>query len=122
MSGQPNEHFWSHIDQLVQESTVIIDRPRGSPHPRYPDVIYPLDYGYLKGTTAGDGEGIDVWIGQQSGDGNYKITAILITVDLFKRDSEVKILLNCNADDMNTIEKFFADNHMGCFLVTRVDE
>jgi inorganic pyrophosphatase len=29
----------------------------------YPDMIYPCDYGYLPGTVAADGDGIDVLVG-----------------------------------------------------------
>lgn len=39
--------FWRALEKLVQESTIIIDRPKGSSHPQYGDLIYPLDYGYL---------------------------------------------------------------------------
>ena len=40
---------------------VIIDRPAGSAHPRW-GWIYPINYGYVPGTTAGDGEEIDVYL------------------------------------------------------------
>jgi len=43
--------FWQTFDRLILESEIVIDRPKSSAHPRYPDFIYPLDYGYLKGTT-----------------------------------------------------------------------
>jgi inorganic pyrophosphatase len=39
--------FWCRLDDLVAHSRLCIDRPRGSPHPRYPAFVYPLDYGYL---------------------------------------------------------------------------
>jgi inorganic pyrophosphatase len=39
--------FWRSLDSLVSESRLVIDRPCGTPHPRYPDFMYPLDYGYL---------------------------------------------------------------------------
>ncbi len=55
--------FWRALETLAQSSALIIDRPKGSAHPRYPDMRYPLDYGYLAGTTSGDGAGIDVWDG-----------------------------------------------------------
>lgn len=32
-----------------------IDRPLGSRHPRHPDMIYPINYGYVEGVIAGDG-------------------------------------------------------------------
>jgi inorganic pyrophosphatase len=53
--------FWATLEQFVTSSQVIVDRPKGSLHPRFPDIIYPLDYGFLEGTTGGDG--IDVWFG-----------------------------------------------------------
>jgi inorganic pyrophosphatase len=55
-----DEFFWKAVGALVQESEIIIDRPKGSHHPRYPELVYPVDYGYLKNTTAMDGGGIDV--------------------------------------------------------------
>ena len=36
--------------------TVTVDRPMGSRHPRHPDLIYPLNYGYAEGVLGGDGE------------------------------------------------------------------
>ena len=34
----------------------IIDRPIGSRHPNHPEIIYPVNYGYVPGFIAGDGE------------------------------------------------------------------
>lgn len=42
--------------------TVIIDRPLGSVHPKYPDLIYQINYGYIEGMIAGDGEYQDAYI------------------------------------------------------------
>jgi hypothetical protein len=55
--------FWRALDALVAASAVVVDRPRGSRHPRYPERTYPLDYGFLDGTRSGDGAGVDVWLG-----------------------------------------------------------
>ena len=41
---------------------VKIDRPLGSSHPKYPDMIYPVNYGYVEGIIAPDGEEQDVYI------------------------------------------------------------
>lgn len=86
-----NEEFWKALDELVNKSEVIIDRPKGTAHPKYPDFIYKVDYGYLKNTSSMDGSGIDVWVGT----GERKIDAIICTVDLIKKDSEIKILIGC---------------------------
>ena len=41
---------------------VTIDRPMGSCHPRYPDMIYLINYGYVEGIIAPDGEEQDAYI------------------------------------------------------------
>ena len=41
---------------------VTIDRPMGTPHPEYPDMVYPVNYGYVNGVTGGDGEPQDVYV------------------------------------------------------------
>ena len=42
--------------------TVTVDRPLGSYHPEHPDIYYPINYGYIKGTMAPDGEEEDAYI------------------------------------------------------------
>jgi inorganic pyrophosphatase len=41
---------------------VKIDRPLGSKHPKYKDSIYPINYGFIEGTKAPDGEEVDAYI------------------------------------------------------------
>ena len=73
MSKRKDE-FWDAIDELVNSSEIVIDRPKGSVHPRYPDFLYKVDYGYLKNTASMDGGGIDVWVGT---DKERKIDAVI---------------------------------------------
>ena len=49
----------SVIGKKVQ---VIVDRPLGSLHPTYKELIYPINYGYIRGIYAGDGEFQDCYI------------------------------------------------------------
>ncbi len=39
-----------------------IDRPIGSRHPEYPDLVYEVNYGYVCGVFAKDGEEQDVYV------------------------------------------------------------
>ena len=41
---------------------VIVDRPMGSYHPNHKDIYYPLNYGYIVGIIAPDGEEQDAYI------------------------------------------------------------
>lgn len=94
-----NDDFWKALDELVSSSEIVIDRPKGTAHPKYPDFIYKVDYGYLKNTTSMDDTGIDVWIGT----GEKKVDAIICIVDLMKRDSEIKILIGCTEEEKESI-------------------
>ena len=42
--------------------TVTVDRPLGSYHPEHREMYYPVNYGYIKGITAPDGEEQDAYI------------------------------------------------------------
>lgn len=42
--------------------TVTVDRPLGSRHPDRYELVYPVNYGYIKGTLAEDGEEADAYI------------------------------------------------------------
>ena len=110
------ESFWTHLDALLRSSELVIDRPRGSAHPRSPAVLYPLDYGYLKGTAGGDGEGIDVWRGSLP---SAHLDAVVCTVDLDKRDAEIKLLLGCTATEKQAICAFHAGASAGVLLIAR---
>ena len=47
---------------LGRQVTGTVDRPLGSAHPRHPDMIYPINYGYVDGVFAGDGAEQDVYV------------------------------------------------------------
>jgi inorganic pyrophosphatase len=98
-----NPGFWKAVDDLVVASRIIIDRPRGTTHPRFPHIVYPLDYGYLQDTTSMDGHGIDVWQGSLA---PPAVVAVIGTVDLIKKDSELKIILGCTPEEMETVYRF----------------
>lgn len=40
----------------------MVDRPLGSSHPSYPEMVYPVNYGYVPGVMAGDGEEQDAYL------------------------------------------------------------
>ena len=42
--------------------TVTVDRPLGSYHPEHKDMYYPINYGYIEGIIAPDGEEQDAYI------------------------------------------------------------
>ncbi|MGN1478533.1 MAG: inorganic diphosphatase [Acutalibacteraceae bacterium] len=41
---------------------IIIDRPLGTYHPKHKDMYYPINYGYIEGIAAPDGEEQDAYV------------------------------------------------------------
>ena len=65
-----------------------------------------------------DGAGIDVWVGT----GEKKVDAIMCTVDLLKRDSEIKILIGCTEEEKKIVYETHNDSkYMKGILIRRGD-
>jgi inorganic pyrophosphatase len=116
MEMHPSPSFWEHLEKLIASSPLKIDHPKGTCHPRYPEMVYPIDYGYLEGTVAANSSGIDVWLGCS---GNHVLSGVIVTVDLHKRDTEIKLLLGCAEDEVQTMLDFHNTKTMQAMLVSR---
>ena len=111
---------WSALEELVAGSEIIIDRPKGTAHPRFSSFIYPVDYGYLKDTRSMDGAGIDVWLGS---DDRKQIDAVMCIVDHMKKDSEIKILIGCTEEEKQLVYQTHNESpYMKGLLICRDQE
>jgi inorganic pyrophosphatase len=108
--------FWQRLDDLVAAHDIVIDRPRGMPHPRYPESVYPLDYGYLAGTSSPDGGSVDLYVGSS---GLAQVDGVICTVDLEKHDVEIKILFSCTAEEMQAALRLANTGGMAGLLIPR---
>ena len=57
--------YWEGEDGFMMIGdmvTVTVDRPLGSYHPKHKDLYYPINYGYIEGVMAPDGEEQDAYI------------------------------------------------------------
>lgn len=52
-------HFSPRLGDTV---TIKMDRPIGTEHPKHPGLIYPINYGYVPGLIAPDGEEQDAYV------------------------------------------------------------
>ncbi|AFR21114.1 hypothetical protein [Lactobacillus helveticus] len=75
-----------------------------------------MDYGYLNRTTSSDDEAIDVFIGSNA---VKKLTAVIITVDIMKKDSEIKLLLGCSKEEKTALDFCNQTDNMQGILVSR---
>ena len=103
--------FWERLDELLKSSEIVLDHPNRVAVP-------PIDYGYLSGTSGGDGQEIDVWQGSLA---TKRVDAIVCTVDLRKLDAEVKMLIGCSDEEKQSICKFHTSDKTGALLVERKD-
>lgn len=113
--GRLIDALWSICEQLIAAYGIVIDRPKGSAHPRFPETIYPVAYGYLPGTDGGDGGGIDVFVGE----GGSGLIGYAMTVDRLKEDREIKLLWNLTPDDVAAVERFLNSGEMTATFVWR---
>ena len=66
--GYPNQRFVLHANKSAENViigttvTVTVDSPLGRYHPKYKDMYYPVNYGYIEEIMAPDGEEQDAYI------------------------------------------------------------
>ena len=100
MELENNAYFWQKIDTLYLSSDLVMDKPKGTSHHEYHNLIYPVDYGHLKSSV----EDIDESVGLYRGTGNKKIIdTIVVCVDILKKDVEVKLLMGCTPQEEEAI-------------------
>ena len=114
-----NNEFWQAMDTLVSSGQIVIDRPKGSVHPRFPNIKYSVDYGYIDNTSSMDGGGIDVWRGSLP---TLDVNAIICTIDLMKKDSEIKLLIGCTEEEANIVYDFHNSTEFMKGLLIRREE
>lgn len=107
-------------EYLGKEVQVIIDRPFGSKHPEH-ELIYPINYGYIPNTVAGDGEEIDAYILGEF-EPLEKYTGIVIAIIHRKDDNEDKLVvakdsMHYSKDQIEALTEFterFYDSEVLC--------
>jgi inorganic pyrophosphatase len=113
------EFPWLEWEGLISAKGVEIDRPIGSSHPRFADIVYPIDYGFVPGTIGSDGEPVDVFVGTAE----TGLVGAILTTDYRRGDREVKLLLDCSPEEVYLVNGFinFDQNLMEGRLVLRHD-
>ncbi len=97
-----NAFFWQKLDTLFLSSKLVIDRPKNTCHYKYSNLIYPVDYGYLNDTNSSD-QAIDVFKGSEQ---SNLVQSVVISVDILKKDCEVKLLVGCSEEEEHDILEF----------------
>jgi inorganic pyrophosphatase len=110
------DKFWAFADELLSRSNICIDRPLGSAHPRYPQFIYPLDYGYLQDSLSTDEVEVDIWVGSKQ---ILDINGVVCTIDLTARDVEIKFLVGCTQEEIDVILEVQNQGTQAAFFIKK---
>ena len=108
-----NAYFWQKLDTLYLSGDIVIDKPKGSTHPKYSNLVYPVNYGYLK---ADDMEVIKVYKGSRS---VMQVDAITVCVDILAKDIDIKLLIGCTEEEENTILGFLNQTDFQKTIIVR---
>ena len=103
MELENNAYFWQKIDMLLLSSDIVIDRKKNSTHPTYNNLVYPVDYGYLKDSMLESQEHISIYVGSKS---NAMVESVIVCADILKKDLEVKLVYGCTEEEENSILEF----------------
>lgn len=93
-----NGYFWQKLDSLILSSNVVISQEKGTHHPKYLNMVYPVDYGFLEDTN-----NIKVFKGSEK---RSVVDAVMVVADILKRDLEVKLLWGCTPEEEERILRF----------------
>jgi inorganic pyrophosphatase len=108
--------YWDKLGGIINKNGITIDRKKGTKHPKYENIIYELDYGYINNTRSMDNGGIDVFYGTNN---SNSIQGILCTVDTLKNDSEIKVLYNCTNEEIEVAINFMTSEFMSCLTIIK---
>lgn len=99
---------------------VIVDRPLGTIHPNHQDIYYPVNYGFIKGIMAPDGEWQDAYIlGIDYPVASFK--GIVIAIVHRNNDIEEKLVVapnGVNFSEEEIISKvYFQEQYFDFYLI-----
>jgi inorganic pyrophosphatase len=93
---------WRDCERLIDDRGIVIDRLHGRAHPLYPNMIYPCAYGHVPGTTAADGEEVDVFVGAE----HTGLVGLIALTHQPSGVSEPKLLVDLSRADADEILAF----------------
>lgn len=112
-----DEPDYSHVIGRTVKGTV--DRPLGTAHPRDSEMIYPINYGYVNGVFAGDGEEQDAYLfGTDAPLKSFegRVIAVWHRFD----DNEDKWIVSVNGEDVNDDRILGGDFFPGAVFLRKI--
>ena len=95
-----NALFWQKIESLFFSSEIVIDRPKNSTEPKFSDLLYPVDCGYIKEGTGESKNRLEVFVGSKK---SKSIEYIIVAVDILKKEIDIKLIWGCSEEEIKEI-------------------
>ena len=93
----------------------MLKNKKGSIHDKYPSLVYPFDYGYIKTLDSDIENSMEVF----KGDNSKRVEAIIICADILQKHFEVKVLVGLNEQDQNEILRFLNQTEFQKTIIVR---
>lgn len=105
---------------LGRRVRVVVDRPLGSRHPRRPETVYPINYGYLPGTRSGDGAPTDAYV-LGVDEPVREADGVVVAVVRREDDAEDKLVVACEGRRFTAGEIAVLVDFQERFFASRID-
>lgn len=109
MELENNALFWQKLDTILLSSSIVLDYPKGSHHPVFTALTYPVDFAHLEDAFDDkSGKRISIY----RGSGPHKVVGIVISADVLEKECFVTVLVGCSEEERHDVLEFM--NQMDC--------
>lgn len=109
-----NAYFWQKVETLLSSGDLKITNKRNTPHPKYPNLFYPVDFGVVKTL---DSEDTDIEV--YKGENGKTVTAIVVCADILTKRFEVKVLIGLNHEEEENVLRFLNNTEFQKTVILR---
>ena len=112
-----NAYFWQKLDAAYMSGNLKTIYKKGAVHPRYPELIFPCDYGHVQSDA--DDTSLKVFKGTK----NKKVEALVVCANLLEKDLTSIALVGVNEKEEEEILRFLNSNDFQkCVIIRRGKE
>lgn len=109
MELENNALFWQKLDTILLSSSIVIDFPKGTHHPVFTALTYPVDFAHLEDAFENtNSRRLSVY----RGSGEHKVVGIVISADVLEKECFVTVLVGCDEKERHDVLEFM--NQMEC--------
>jgi ribosomal-protein-serine acetyltransferase len=108
-------NFWNNLEKIFKKSKIVIDYKKGAIFNNCENTSYPVNFGHLENDWDND-EQLDILIGSDKKIKN--IDAILCTMDITNKMSDIKILYQCTEKEKKKLFEIY-NKLQGSILVEK---